>query len=54
MHWLLVLFLPNLILYLYNYQKRVKANIKQNDEMYKMILEMYNKSKFRCETKVKL
>jgi len=53
MHWLLVLFRPNLILYLYNYQKRVKDHINQNDEMYKMILEMYNKSKFREKEEIK-
>ena len=41
----LILNSPFIILYLYNYQKRVKDHINQNDEMYKIILEMYNKSK---------
>ena len=45
----LILNSPFIFLYLYNYQKSVRDHINQNDEMYKMILEMYNKSKFREE-----
>ena len=49
----LILNSPFIILYLYNYQKRVKDHINQNNEMYKMILEMYNKSKFREKEEIK-
>ena len=50
----LILNSPFIILYLYNYQKRVKDHINQNNEMYKMILEMYNKSKFREKEEIKI
>ena len=49
----LILHSPFIILCLYNYQKRVKDHINQNNEMYKMILEMYNKSKFREKEEIK-
>ena len=45
----LILNSPFIYLYLYNYQKKVRDHINQNDEMYKMILEMYNKSKIQGE-----
>ncbi len=47
MIYLYILFFMKLFcglsLYLYNYQKSVRAHIKQNDEMYEMILEMYKR-----------
>ena len=47
MIYLYILFLMKLFcglsLYLYNYQKSVRAHIKQNDDMYEMILEMYKR-----------
>ena len=49
----LILNSPFIFLYLYNYQKSVRDHIKQNDDMYKMILEMYNKSKFREKEEIK-
>jgi hypothetical protein len=34
---------PFIIFYLYRYQKNVKTHIQQNDDMFKMIEEMYKK-----------
>jgi len=31
------------IVYIYNYQKKVKRHINQNDKMYEMLLEIYKR-----------
>jgi len=40
---LLAIFISLFIIYIYNYQKRVKDHIQKNDEMYKLIKELHNK-----------